>query len=222
MHKVFGFLDAASIFALLFAGILLPVFARLIKQKETILTILQPAAKLLMSIAILVALICFVFNAEIMQLIYVKDAALSAKTFKWIILTFIPLACTYIFGTLLTANGSLKALNIMAFVGLFINLTLNAILIPLYKAEGAAFATLITQTLTALAQVGIAFKLFSIKIDFTISVKLILLGLITYLFASYMQQFNNLITSILLITTVGLGYMLFTKLIHIKAIRSLF
>ena len=72
----------------------------------------------------------------------------SSKTFGWLLLSFIAISCNYIFGTLLTANGSLKQLNIMAFTGVFINLFLNMILIPEYGSEGAAFASLITQLFT--------------------------------------------------------------------------
>jgi O-antigen/teichoic acid export membrane protein len=75
---------------------------------------------------------------------------------------------------LLTANGSLKMLNIMAFFGMLINIGLNLILIPRYQALGAAVSSLITQSFTALAQVIIAFFIFG----FNFRVKRLLLMLL--------------------------------------------
>ena len=44
------------------------------------------------------------------------------------------------FGTLLTANGSLRNLNLTAFGGMILNISLNLYLIPQFKASGAALA----------------------------------------------------------------------------------
>ena len=56
----------------------------------------------------------------------------------------------YVYSTLLTANGSLKTLNIIAFCGVLFNLSLNFYLIPHFKAEGGALTSFLTQTLLAI------------------------------------------------------------------------
>jgi O-antigen/teichoic acid export membrane protein len=61
---------------------------------------------------------------------------------------------------LLTASGDLKALNWMAACGMLLNIGLNLVLIPRYQALGAAWASLITQALTALVQMGLAARKF--------------------------------------------------------------
>ena len=75
--------------------------------------------------------------------------------------TFIPLASTYVFGTLLTANGDLKSLNVISLIGLLVNVILNYQLIPVQGIQGAAWATLATQMVVVVLQliyVGIQFK----------------------------------------------------------------
>ena len=47
----------------------------------------------------------------------------------------------------------MKVLNLISLSGILINIGVNAFLIPKYGANGAAFATMITQTVVALAQV---------------------------------------------------------------------
>ena len=78
---------------------------------------------------------------------------------------FTAISMTYIFGTLLTANGNFKQLNTMAIFGIAVNVILNFILIPRFYAYGSAVASLITQFFTALVQVYICYKVFNFKVN---------------------------------------------------------
>jgi O-antigen/teichoic acid export membrane protein len=66
---------------------------------------------------------------------------------------FIPISAIYIFGTLLTAHGSLKMLNIIAAAGVLLNVALNFVLIPIYFENGAAFSGVATQSMVALSHI---------------------------------------------------------------------
>ncbi|HET8962787.1 MAG TPA: polysaccharide biosynthesis C-terminal domain-containing protein, partial [Chitinophagales bacterium] len=80
-----------------------------------------------------------------MSLLYVNATSDYGNIFGLLMLSFINISIVYIFGTLLTANGSLKTLNLIAIGGVIINVILNLFLIPKYFASGAAVATVITQ-----------------------------------------------------------------------------
>ena len=67
---------------------------------------------------------------------------------------------TYIFGTLLTAGGHLRQLNIFAAVSLGINLVVNVMLIPHLGAVGSAWASLAAQSFMAAAQLLLAVRIF--------------------------------------------------------------
>ncbi|MBL7898326.1 MAG: oligosaccharide flippase family protein, partial [Crocinitomicaceae bacterium] len=128
----YRYLDAVNMLALLFAGILLPVFARLLRHRENIFPILDLSVRLLLSASVTIGLIAFLFQKNLLDLRYEIVSAESARSFGYLILSFIPVSVTYIFGTLLTANKNLKQLNWMAFGGLILNVLLNYLMIPHY------------------------------------------------------------------------------------------
>ncbi|MBN2662336.1 MAG: polysaccharide biosynthesis C-terminal domain-containing protein [Bacteroidales bacterium] len=159
----FRLLDAVSQFSLLFATLLLPIFSKMIKNKENVSDLVNFSFFLLIAPAIIFAVSSVYYNEEIISLLYKDHTDISARVFSVLITAFIPISTTYIFGTLLTANGSLKQLNIIAFSGVVANLTLNLILIPISQARGAAISALITQSFTAILQIGLAIHMFKIK-----------------------------------------------------------
>jgi O-antigen/teichoic acid export membrane protein len=138
-------LDAANMFAVLFSTLLLPMFAGMISRKEPVEKLASLGFSLLMIPAVTLACISFVFREEIIYTLYAVDHPDSPMIFGYLMLTFIPLCMLYIYGTLLTANGNLRLLNILSLCGLVLNVLLNIFLIPSYKALGATIATLITQ-----------------------------------------------------------------------------
>ena len=171
----FRLLDAVNIFALLIAGLLLPIFSRLLKQKESIIELLKTSSLLLIGVSSVVGVACSFYAFQLMDLIYHNHAVEASNVFPWIILSFIPISMTYVFGSLLTANGNLALLNKMALGGIILNLFLNFILIPILAVKGAAIATFATQTLTALTQVIFVIYLFKLNWNKKLMIKLIIL-----------------------------------------------
>lgn len=172
--QAFRILDAAAMFALLFAGLLLPIYSKMIKQRQPVGQLTQLSFILIVIPAIILAFTCAFYRAELMDLLYHHHVASSANIFAILMFGFISIATTYIFGTLLTANGSLKALNIMAFLGMVLNITLNLLLIPRLQALGAAITSLITQSATALMQIIIAYKIFKFHINYKLLILLLI------------------------------------------------
>jgi O-antigen/teichoic acid export membrane protein len=161
----FRLLDALYMFGMIFAGLLYPMFSRnLKKSKESVSDLLTTSANLLMGGAIVIVFVTIYNSSYLLSLIY-TDYLVAIPAFNWLMLSFLAICMNFIFGTLLTANGSLKILNYSSFIGIIINVALNLYLIPTRGAEGAAFATFITQSFTALIQFGYCMKLFSIKIN---------------------------------------------------------
>ena len=171
----FRYLDAVNMFALLFAGLLLPIFARLLKTKESIKPILKLGVTILLPISIVIGMTAYFNSYDLMSYRYSENLVEASNSFKYLILSFIPVSITYVFGTLLTANGSLRQLNSMAILGVVLNVGLNFLLIPELKAEGAAMATLITQVITALIQLFLAVFVFNLKFDFKLILKFVIL-----------------------------------------------
>jgi O-antigen/teichoic acid export membrane protein len=164
--SAYRLLDASNMIAFLFAGLLLPIFARMIKLKQNIEEMVRLSFSLLVVPAIVVASCCFFFSHDIMGLLYQGNhTEESAGVFRVLMCCFIPISTTYIFGTLLTANGNMKQMNLMASSGMILNIILNFILIPKYEAVGSAISSISTQTFTALAQVFMARKTFEFRFN---------------------------------------------------------
>ena len=163
--KAFRLLDAVNMIAYLFSVLLIPIFSRLIKDKSPVDGMVKLSFTIIFTISMIVATTSSFFSQHIMELLYVGQIQEAQKVFVFLIIGFIPISVTYIFGTLLTANGSLKALNSMALTGMIVNISLNYFLIPSLMAVGSAYASLITQFVTAIIQVAIAQRLFKFTIN---------------------------------------------------------
>ena len=105
------------------------------------------------------AVSCFFFKMPLMQLLYTEATPYYATIFAYLILSFIAISSVYVYGTLLTAKGNLKILNLIALAGVIVNISLNYYFIPIYKALGATQVTFATQFFVALAHVVATHKI---------------------------------------------------------------
>ena len=172
--SAFRLLDAANMIAYLFAVLLVPVFSRMIKKRESVENMVKLSFTILITIAVIVSIGTIFYSYEIMDLLYTDHIQASAKVFRLLMGGFIAVSTTYIFGTLLTANGNLKELNIISFSGLIVNFLINLLLIPHLLAIGSAYASLFTQFFIAVAQVIIVQKVFRFRLNYQFLVTLIL------------------------------------------------
>jgi len=205
----FRYLDAVNMFALLFAGLLLPIYSRLIKEKKPLINMVETPFRILIPISILVGVTCFFNSQTIIAWRYISFNDESSLAFSILILSFVPIATTYIFGTLLTANGSLKALNIMAIFGVFLNLILNLILIPKLQSYGAAIATLITQSLTAIVQIIIAYYIFKFRVNqkllFSVLLYTLFIILLNYLPTTRLVDLSSINPTLIVVAKLIIG-----------------
>ena len=221
----YRFFMAANMIGYLFAGLLLPMFSRLIKNNEKVDSLLLLSFKMIFGISVVIGLTGFCFKNEILQWRYdIYGTALthSANAFGYLMLSFIAICTTYIFGTLLTAKGSLKKLNVMAAFGVTINIILNLILIPDSGAVGAAFASLITQVLTAFAQIILALYLIKIHIPFKEWGIIILFSLLAFSFVIFRHLLPDIWWISLIITFSTLLFMtILTGMISLKGVYKI-
>lgn len=211
----FRLLDAASMFGLLFAGLLLPIFSRMIKLNEPIRQMVKLSFTLLIVPALILAVSSIYYSSEIMALLYTSDTTESSAILGILMTGFIGIATSYIFGTLLTANGSLKHLNIMAFGGMIINVVLNLIWIPQFQAFGSAYASLATQIFTAGTQVVLAMVIFKMKPTFHFILKLLAFVGLVVLFAVLSKYFNNWVLGYLTLIATSVVAALLLKLFNL-------
>ncbi len=164
--SAYRLLDASNMIAFLFAGLLLPIFSRMIKLRQSVEEMVSLSVSLLVIPAFVVAICCYFYSYDLMDMLYSGDHITeSAAVFRILMTCFIPISTTYIFGTLLTANGNLKQLNLMASTGMILNILMNLVLIPKFSALGAAISSIVTQVFTALAQIWMVQRAFRFKVN---------------------------------------------------------
>jgi O-antigen/teichoic acid export membrane protein len=183
--QAFRLLDAANMIAFLFAVILLPIFSRMIKLKESVENLVKLSFSMLFSISVITAVSAFFYGAQLIEWLYPihineltveyeKRLEEATLIFRVLMIGFIAISATYVFGTLLTANGSLKQLNIVASVGVVISLGLNLLLVPGLQAIGSAFASLSAQSVTAAAQIVLVILIFRFRANYRFIIELVL------------------------------------------------
>ena len=173
----FRLLDALTAVAYLVSVPLLPVFSKLCKEIKpasanyNLLSINFQLADIvrlvfwpMMLFAVGVSVVCNLWAEPIMQLLYHGNFAPYVPVFRVVIFGIVPISITYIFGTLLTAGGHLRQLNLFAATTLVLNVVVNLLLIPRFGATGSAWASLTAQSFMALAQLLLAIRLFRLPL----------------------------------------------------------
>ena len=164
--QAYRLIDALYMFAMVFAGLLFPMFAKMLKENPSVIgTLVSQASKLLLGSSLAFIVFSFVRGGISMDQIYDNTSVESQHILFLLSIAFFGMASNLIYGSLLTANGSLKVLNIISFVGLLVNISLNLILIPQVLIGGAVVAAgvaALTQILVALAQAIYCKRLFAL------------------------------------------------------------
>ena len=215
-------IEVFSNYGYLFAILLLPIFSKMIKQKEPVEQLVRLSYLLIITPAIVVAISCALYRTEIIDLLYDEHIKTSASVFGKLIFSFLGMCTTYIFGTLLTANGKLKILNILAGTGVAINVILNLILIPKYGVHGAAVSNISTQVYMAVTQIVLSAKIFKFKINYKLIG--ILLIFITFLILSgyFIRTLSiSWIFGFALVISIGVISGFLTRLLNIKTLYQI-
>ena len=220
--SAFRLLDALVMIAYLFSVILLPLFSKMIKEKENVQPIVRTAFSFLYVFAIGATVVLVCYREPILAWLYNDHVAASASVFALLIPCIIPIAFTYVFGTLLTANGSLKKLNITAMAGIIVNILINIILIPRFQARGAAVTSLCTQSVVSLLQFFIAIRELKVPLRSLPWVSCLLFTILIIPTTLLAHQYLPLkvLPSLIILVAVTLTYGFVTRLIDIRGLRE--
>jgi O-antigen/teichoic acid export membrane protein len=223
--KAYRLLDATNMIAYLFSVLLLPMFSRMLKFRESVEPLVKLSFTLLITPAVVIAVGCAFYRENLMGLLYGTEH-LGDVTFVFSVLMscFVAISTTYIFGTLLTANGNLRQLNIVALSGMIFNVGMNYLFIKHFQMEarGTAISSLATQVLTAVAQVLIVQRWFKFRVNWRLLTTLVVYtaGVITIaqVCHTYLMQpgKSGWILGFIVMTGTSLAWAFATRLISVK------
>ena len=151
-------LDAFNMLAVLLAGILLPLFGRMLAQKENPAVIVRLCMNLLFPLSLLMVALSVFYGTAIMQLLYPAADAYEGLVFSCLMTAVPGYTILYIYSTLLTAAGKLKTLHLISFLGIVVNVGLNLVLVPRYAALGAAVSAGITMSVLGICFIAAAHR----------------------------------------------------------------
>jgi O-antigen/teichoic acid export membrane protein len=226
----FRLLDMANIFGLMFATMLLPIFGRMLGQKTDVQPIVKLCVNMMLPFSVLVAVAALFFGEDIMYLLYHKSEIYHSHTdsyrmvFSCLMLSFPAWCLMYVYSTLLTANGSLKTLNIIAFAGVVFNLSLNYYLVPRYKAFGGAVTSLATQTGLALAFIVFAVRTVNLPVNIRWMLAhigyILLMLMLCYCVVNFLPELNHP-AQLVLFGAVGTSLMFLFRFISVHNLKQL-
>lgn len=215
--------DAANNIPYLFSILLLPLFSRMLVDKSDVSQIVRVSVALLFPLSVMVAAVAVFYSSQLMDLLYIHHIQQSADVFGILMFSFVANTILYVFGTLLTANGSVRVQNKLMFIALILNVGLNLLLIPHFKAIGAAWAGVITQGFVALVEMILAYKLIRIQPGARFIPALLLFALVVFLLSSGMKFLPiHWMIQIVLIGVVGSALTFFFRLLDFKTLRLFF
>jgi O-antigen/teichoic acid export membrane protein len=183
----FRIMDAANQLGYLFAILLMPIFSKMIKEKQALVQMIKMPITLLFTATFILAIGSWMYSYELMELLYFDHIQESASVLSVLIFGTIAVASSYVFGTLLTANGNLKILIGIAAFSMLLSFTLNILLIPSFAAFGSAIANVSALYSSMLLHLIFAFRQLQLRfrpqfyfrlIAFAVSV--LVIAIVTY------------------------------------------
>jgi len=219
--QAYRILDAFVMFTMLFNTLLFPIFSTQIAKKENIQPLLKTSSKLLFALSLSVVIGCIYFANDILHLFYRDIQPTSVLTFQILIVAFLPISAIQIFGTLHTASGNLRFLNIISLIGIVISVSLNLVLIHRFGAISTAITCVVTHGVISFVQIIYTKKYFHLKVDWKTIFALLVYGILLVLLVEFAFQFNApFVLKFVLFAVTALVLSVLLKLIHIKDMRQ--
>lgn len=204
-------LDVANMLGFLFAGILLPMFARLIANKGNVREIVVTSANIMIPISLGLVAFSVIYSHEIMFILYKDSSDNLSWIFRMVMASFPAYCIMYIYSTLLTSNGNIKLLIGIAIAGSFLSIGINSILIIKYQALGAAITAFVVEWILAMAYIYYCIQKFTLPIHLKWLMKFVLYFALMLILNGVLKQLSDsLLISIPInfIAFVGLVYSL--------------
>lgn len=129
-------------------AVLIPRISYYLQDKNNLKVndLIIKSSRVSLLLAVPVSLYVFIYSADVIRFVCGEEYISAISTLRVLTICIIPLILTNLFGTqLLIPLGKEKKYTQSVFIGMWINLGLNLLLIPFCGAFGAALGTLITE-----------------------------------------------------------------------------
>jgi O-antigen/teichoic acid export membrane protein len=185
-------LNAGNMVGFLFVGLLFPMMSNMISKGENVNSITRLGFLLLFSLVSCIAIPISIYSQDISDLLYPQGDSNWGEVLRILMYNYIVITLIFIYGTVLTASARLKWANVVFALGFVINVLLNYIFIPQYKAIGASWVTLVTHGFVAIGLIIICIRLMKFRIDLKLILILVLFLACFYMVNYYIEKIDLL------------------------------
>ena len=220
--QAYKLLEACVMFAVLFSTLLFPMFSNLLKREKKVNDLVSSSLGLLLIPSVLLCIISCFYSSEIIEFLFDSNSIETVTTFPVLMFVLVPLAGSYIYGTLITAQGDLKLLNSISFIALLLNVIGNYYAINHYGIAGAAAVTLVTQFFVFGVQFLVSRKRFGLETDSKLILKASILVILTAISAYFSKDFQAHWLLKFIVLLVGFTLLaVAAKLIRLNSLKTI-
>lgn len=215
--------EASNMAGVLFAGLLIPMFAKLIKAKANFSQLLNYSFQMIIGGSLALVIATFLFRAEIMMSLYESGSQYSGDILGMLMISFLAVSGIYIYSALLTADNQMKAMNRVFILGLLLNLICNSLLIPEYKGYGAAIATAITQFFVFGGLVYLTQRYFRLGVEPRTVIRIIIMASASYFLGLFIKGWLDIawLYKFVMVIGISIGIAFALRLLDLKSFLEL-
>ena len=176
-------IDSANMFGYLVASFLLPYVSRHLADAGQLRSAIGMARNGLLLFSMSLIGFVFFFAREVSHLLYANDPAAVARILPILFGSVMGYSLIHVYGTVLTARGSLRLFQFVIALALVVHLVLAFIWIPTAGAVGAARSALISQVLAGLTLMYLVHQRNGLKQPYPSYLVVIFTSLLIWFFA---------------------------------------
>ena len=198
----FRLLDASNMVGYLIASFSMPFVARLWSEARPLAQVVLQTRHVQLMFAITVTAIVIMLAPALEEILYHRSDPYGIQILKWCLPALIGYALSQVYGTVMTATGSIVAFCYLNLMAVITNVVMNLFLIPSYGAFGCCISALCSQCLLGLSTMIFIHRKMRMDPDARSLVFYLLNGLV--ICAVLYVLMKTSLNSLLLIPTVGL------------------
>jgi O-antigen/teichoic acid export membrane protein len=211
-------LDASNMVGYLIASFFLPFVARLWTEGKSLQEIILQTRHFQLMFAVTVSAVAIIMAPWLQRILYHRNDNYDIQIMQWCLPALVGYGFTQVYGTVMTATGSVIDFCYLNFVAVVLNILMNLFLIPKYGAFGCCLAALVSQLCLGISTMIFVHKKFGISIGVKSLIFYVLNGLIicTILYALMQTSINNLFL-LPVAALIAIIIMWFSKMISLNS-----
>jgi O-antigen/teichoic acid export membrane protein len=158
-------LDVSNTVGYLIASFFMPFVARLWSEGKPLQRTIIQTRHLQLMFAIMIVVVTVMLAPWLQKILYHRDDLYGVRILRWCLPALVGYALVQVYGTVMTATGSIVAFCYLNVSAVIVNVIMNIVLIPSYGAFGCCLSALCSQLLLGLATMTFVHKKLDIVID---------------------------------------------------------